>query len=645
MSSQRLLPLFWALMALYLFAPRVADAAKLTTEVAARRVGVGQGFEVKLSATQEDGEASPQNPQLTVRGQAEVRGPSVGTQRKMMMRNFSFNSETSVTATWVVTPTATGKLVIGPGSFQVGGATLRGETIVVEVVAEPQPVGRRDPFGRRGSIFGPDPSDIFGDDPFDLFARRMGQTIPDAPEEYRVAIAPDRTAFLRLLVDKNKVVLGEPVRLTVLAYGSRGGFQEVSPNEPSLPDFLSYSVLESSHDEPTFQTFIEDQQFLVRKLREYILIPLKTGTLRIGGMTAVLQGHRGSYPTQGSPLGLKVTSPDLDLLVVDTPETGKPVGYFPGDVGVYELSAEVTPRSVDQGEYAEVIVQIRGRGQIPTKVIVPESKDLVWEPPTMTRGPEIQDGELRGTRVLKYALEAKGAGVLALGEATLPFYNHVSRSYQTARVDLGTLTVRPKQKAADTGIPRDTKDSTLAPQDPIDRGIPLTPRAAPHKSSARHFPQPPVHVWWAIILTPALVGTGAGARALLRRRARSEKVRDKSQVGQHLAQAKRDLSAANPTSAAKNLERALYEALDRAAGAKTRGFLREHLGAELTRHGIEQSLAEESAQLLIHLEQSRYDQTRLVDSTLVERATSLVTALGKLEKVLAKRRVQERSGS
>src|SRR5690606_4155214 len=102
---------------------------------------------------------------------------SVGSQRRVTMRNFSFDSETSSVATWVVTPTEKGKLVIGPGTFQVGGNILRGETIVVEVVAEPQgnpQMGRRrDPFG--GGIFGPDPSDLFGDDPFDMLSRRLGQ--------------------------------------------------------------------------------------------------------------------------------------------------------------------------------------------------------------------------------------------------------------------------------------------------------------------------------------------------------------------------------------------------------------------------------------------------------------------------------------
>src|SRR5690606_20456022 len=82
-----------------------AWGASLRTEVAARRVGVGQSFEVKLTATYADGEPEPQNPQLTLRGKAQVRGPSVGSQRRVTMRNFSFDSETSSVATWVVTPT------------------------------------------------------------------------------------------------------------------------------------------------------------------------------------------------------------------------------------------------------------------------------------------------------------------------------------------------------------------------------------------------------------------------------------------------------------------------------------------------------------------------------------------------------------
>ncbi len=636
MTGWRHVCVAFALLVL-VFSPESAWAAKLRTEIGARKVGVGQGFEVKVTATQEEGEAVPSAPNLEVRGKAQVRGPSVGTQRTMTMRNFSFDSQSSVVATWVVTPTATGKLVIGPGTFQVGSKTLRGETIVVEVVEEPQQVGGRDPFGRRGSIFGPDPRDVFGDDPFDLFSRRMNSAIPEAPEKYQVKTAPDPIAFLRLLVDKDRVVLGEPVRVTVIAYGSRGGFQEVSPNEPALSDFLSYSVLESSHDEPTYQTDIEGQRFLVKKLREYIVIPLKTGSLTIGGMTAVLQGNR-TYPTRNSPLGMKVQSPDVTVTVTEAPMMGRPKGYFPGDVGSYQLKADVTPRALSQGDYAEVVVQIRGRGQIPTKVLLPEHKDLVWEPPTMDGGPEIQDGELRGTRVLKYALQVRGSGTIDLGRVELPYYDHFKNRYQTAQADLGEVTVDRAVNAPGSTDTDDSADAGDKARDPVDAGVPLKPRAAPFHSSPRRLPEPPALLWWALAVAPAVVGTGAFGASLFRRFARSTKSKEKSQTHVHLKEARRALDEGRESDASRNIERALYEALDRATGERNRGFLREHLAAELARAGLEEDLAERCKQLLVELEQTRYDVDTKVDRAVLDRASALVGEVGRAEKKLKKKR-------
>src|SRR5690606_26405396 len=343
-----------------------------------------------------------------------------------------------------------------------------------------------------GGIFGPDPSDLFGDDPFDMLSRRLGQRgFPEAPPEYQVASAPDSVAFLRLLVNKKSVGHGEPVRLTVLAYGSRGNFREVSPNEPSFPDFLSYSVIETSHDEPTYQTSIAGQDFIVRKLREYILVPLRTGDLAIGGMAAVLQGMRGGYPTQNSPLGMKIQSADLHLNVVDTPAAGRPTGYFPGDVGSYRLSADVSPRTLTEGDFVEVVVQIAGLGQIPTKVLLPESKELTWESPKMTGGPAVRDGELQGTRVLKYALQVKTSGQVQLGEVTLPYFDHKKRAYQVARADLGVVTVDASKVTQANHDPQGSASPNgSVPSEDDGLGVPLRPRAnlRPYENPAPYSP-------------------------------------------------------------------------------------------------------------------------------------------------------------
>src|SRR5690606_28454830 len=132
----------------------------------------------------------------------------------------------------------------------------------------------RDPFGS-------DPFDVFGTSPFggDPFGRGPGRRDPfdrfsslrEVPSEWLVPHAADPVAFLHAVLDKRQVVLGEPVRLTVLAFGSRGEFFEQSQQSPSLSDFISFPVLQDQMDEPLYRTTLDGQQFLVRKIREYIL--------------------------------------------------------------------------------------------------------------------------------------------------------------------------------------------------------------------------------------------------------------------------------------------------------------------------------------------------------------------------------------
>ena len=58
---------------------------------------------------------------------------------------------------------------------------------------------------------------------------------------------------------------------------------------------------------------------------------------------------------------------------------------------------------------------------------------------------------------------------------------------------------------------------------------------------------------------------------------------------------------------------------------------------------MDPALAAESGQLLIYLEQSRYDATKSIDSQLYDRAAQLVRALAKVEKALRKKRNNEGS--
>lgn len=616
-----------------------AFGAELRTEVSARRVGVGQTFEVSVTAIQGTGEPEPASPRLSVRGEAQVRGPSISSQQRIMMRNFNFDTEQSVVARWQVTPTQVGKLVVGPGTFQVGGKALQGETIVVEVVEEAQAQPRRRGFDPR-SLFGQDPFDSFGDDPFadmdDLLKRHRSQfQIPPVPPEYLAPRALDEVAFLHVVLDKQRVVLGEPVRLTVLAYGSRGNFREVSPNEPSLSDFLSYSVIESSHDQPAYGAELDGTRYVVRKLREYVLIPLKTGSLEIGSMTAVLQGNRGAYPSQGSPLGMLVSGPKSQVQVVEPPMKGRPDGYFPGDVGKYELKVDVSPREVTAGEFIQVIVQIQGEGEIPSRVLLPESRDLTWEEPTIKGGPEIRDDILQGTRTLDYAVQVHTPGALDLGEVRLPFYDHERQTYRTARVSLGRVEVSaPKGSTPPGATPPSLDPRPTTGDDGRDStGIPFVPRArAGSYAPGFGLESTPLWPWVAVWGLPGLVLLGLGGHRVGVLFSRRRSSSSKGVSTDELRAAKKCLESQDERGAVRHLERALYDAIERATGRNVKGVLREQVGSELGEAGEDEELSRACQAVLEALDQVRYDTEAASLPALLDETSALCSRLAGLER-------------
>ncbi|GEM_PF-2806557 len=633
----RLLLFCVILFSVFLGVPTEAQGASLKTEVGARKVGVGQTFEVRVTAVREEGEPAPETPRLRVQGEATLRGPSISTQQSVRMLNFSFQRESSIVATWQVTPRKEGKLVVGPGTFQVGSQTLRGEVIVVDVVKNPQNSRRKR-------------SSFFRDDPFEMFQRRRRtiMDLPEAPRRYQVAHAPHGTGFIRAIVDTKNAVLGQPIRLTLVAYGSRGNFREVTPTEPALSNFLSYSVIESSHDTSPMRTTVDGKNFLVRELRQFILIPLTTGELEVGVMTAVFQGNGRSYPPQGSPHGLKVASQPLTITIHQPPQKNRPPGYFPGDVGRYQMQVDLNPRTLQNGQFTEVIVSIKGKGEIPSKVILPESSKFTWEPPSLRGGPEIKDGELQGTRVLKFMLQANREGSYELGKVTLPYYDHRSRRYRVAEASLGKIKVSAASipstptASANDALPQ-KKESDSAELSSM--ALRLKPRQLAQPYQDRTQLPLPAYAWWLALGFPLLLSAFSPLKKLSRSLFSRKNAPSKSLANEALKGAKNALRAENKKDAFRYLERALYEGIDDATGMRSRGSLIAHLAQEAEKAGLNQESAQQAQALLEKIEGARYGAPSLPVEELYQRTKKLLLQLVQAKKRRLKSRLNVTKGA
>lgn len=617
-------------LAAFLLGPTLSVASALASEVrievSSRQVAVGEAFAVEVTAVLDDGD-SAEDPKLPVQGKAQVAGPSLQSMRRMVMHNFNFRTERNLVASYEVTPTEAGRLILGPASFEVGGQRLQTEALTVEVVDAPPPGSRRSrtlrgqgPFG-----FGFDP---FSQDPFDGLRRQSGLSgYPDAPADLSLPSAPNETGFLVARLDKQTAVLGESVVLSIYAYGGRGAFRELSPTEPALADFLSYPSVETSHEQPFFRTEIAGHEFLVVKLRELVLVPLRTGELEIGSMRAILRGR--GYPAKDSPLGSPAVSPMIHLSVREPPVGDRPPGYRLGDVGRFELSAEVTPREVHEQDFVSVKIQLRGRGNLPSTVEMPEVPGVAWGDPTVRGEVNVEGRELVGSRVLEYTAKLTRPGSIDLGSVSLPHFDPEANRYRDASAALGAISVLPN--AASTAP---------APSAPVSKAEPegralllaLGPRSSSSAWRRTRTSPPP---WalasaavapglaWLLALLPgwlAAWGRRLGRRKTKRPRLDFAGLAALEGSGEHAR-------------VAGELERTLYALIEERTGLRARAILKEHVAARLEASGMKADLAREVQTLLVTLDSARFwSSAEAASGSLVEAAKPIVARLVKLER-------------
>lgn len=414
--------------------------ARVETEI----VEVGDAIHYTVDASSDSD--TPNDPRIGTATGFNVTGPA------MSLMIGAVSQKRGISATWRLTATREGTFKIGPSTVRINGERRAAQPVQVKVVAKgkapkrPQRLGAPDPldpFGQMGQLglpfdpFGsggvPDPLQGF----FDDFRHPNGQRATFDP---RLALDAPRspTAFLHAYVDKTNVVVGEQVTLNVLIYmaADEGESSLRDGHEAPAADFVKKPLIDPGKP-AIFQGYalIQGRPWVVKLIRKTALFPIKTGTLDIGKMSLML--------ASGNATGLR-ESEGLKVNVSEPPVKGRPHGYAIGDVGNFSLSADVTPREVENGAALAVTVDLKGTGNLPAQIQPPTSDRTEWLEPTTTEklGPMAGD-RFGGNRSFTYVVRVKKEGPLDLGEIRIPFWNPESKSYGIARAPLGTVTVKP----------------------------------------------------------------------------------------------------------------------------------------------------------------------------------------------------------
>jgi hypothetical protein len=499
----------------------------------------------------------------------------------------------------------------GGGASSPSGRSPRGQ----------QPFDPFDPFGMFGSPgFPPIPGlNAPGDDTNDT------DGLPPVPDEYRIEHALDKLAFLRATVTPSRATLGEQVTLRIYAYGRRGGFRETNTSEPSKPEFLSYSLIDTAQNERLYPLSIDGEVWYAVKIRELALFPIHSGVLSVGPMRMGFDG-RGYASATGQALIRE--SRQLEVTVTEPPIDKRPPGYELGTVGRFTLGANVEPRSVSAGESVSVVVKLEGVGNLPNKLRTPQQNGVEWLEPTIVEQIEPNNGKIQGFRKFSYVVRLDAAGRIELGDMKLPFWDAERRRYDVAQAALGAIDVKPGEHDAGAG--------SAKPDEP--QRTMLEPRAKLGEPAAKalHLADKP---WFWLLLAGGplgvlLVGGGLSVGRRVQQKLTTQRQAAETLASQSLRDAREAASRHDGPGAAGSVERALFLAIDAATGPRARAVLKERLQGELELAGLPSELSLETASLLSACDELRFLAVSEPNAEpLVERASSLLPRLTKLAAV------------
>jgi hypothetical protein len=579
---------------------RAQSAPQLKVQVDEDTVGVGDVLHLELTAQSADGMPSDPTPGATPG--FVLRGQSSSPSQTHMIINGVRSDRYGLTVDWALQAQRTGSFRIGPPTIVLGGSRYSGQPISVRVV----PAGHAP--HRAPSPMQP-PQSPFGFSPFDPwkglfpgFDQPPSQP-PQLPtvRDPSLALAVPRGAyfFLHATVDKTSAVVGEQVTFSLYRYLDRTAgrsveLDEADVHEPAVADFLKRPIMREDQDALLEgEVTIGDHVWQVVREKRWALFPLRSGDLEIGPESVTVVSPRAAAG--------KRASETFRVTVSEPPLAGRPPGYALGDVGRFVLSAQVTPRDIDQGGAVGVHVEISGTGNVPATMATPGRTGVEWLVPEVHEelGP-VANGGFGGKRTFDYVVRVDRSGEVDLGEIAVPFWDPEQKAYTVARATLGVVHARPSARAGGGAPP---------PEEPLP-GLPQ-PRDAVEGSRApkAHLGDSPIF-WlagiasWPLAFGVAVVGRAAGRRARDAWRVR------RTSPGTRLRERVHAATAACGGSDGRTADAAIARALEAAAvahaGVSVRGAVGNEVIERLERAGVRREAAERIADLLRECEAARF---------------------------------------
>ncbi len=366
-----------------------------------------------------------------------VWGPQKGTSTSISIVNGKKTRSSQTTYTYILMPKSTGTFTLPSAGASVKGQKITSGRLRIEVVSN-----GATPSGGQGSS-----------------RSSGGSSQQQSPSRSATGEVSASDLFLRLSLNRNSVVVGEPVTATLKLYQrvSISGFEDVK--FPTFNGFWSQEVFAPTNIE-FHRESIDDKIYDAAVLRRWVLIPQQAGDVAIDPAELVCQV---TVRTQSGPrsvfdsffdddvrtLRKRILSPRQVVHVSALP-AGAPAS-FGGGVGQFTLSTRLGRDSLAAHDAASLLVTVSGKGN----VSLLEAPRLNFPPDfdvydvKVTENTDKSTGRTSGSKTFEYPFIPRSAGEFTIPPVVYSYYDVGSHKYVTLTGE--PLTVKVGRGSAPEG--------------------------------------------------------------------------------------------------------------------------------------------------------------------------------------------------
>ncbi len=388
-----------------LAAVSIMAQVKFETSLSQSKVSLGE--RVKITYNLNSSGKSFRGPQL--RDLQILSGPN----QSQSSQWINGKSTTSISFSYIVVPTKTGKITIPGASIRSGGKNLTSNAVVLQVI--------------KGSN---SRTQSNGNNRTKQDQKQPGNEVND-------------NLFIKLYIDKKDVFIGEQITATYQIYTRVNIVNNGINKLPAYNGFFAEEV-ELKDNGQLQRTNVNGVPFNMATIKRSILIPQRAGKLEIDPLIldvvvrvkdnkqtrSVFDQFFGSY----KDVKYKIASNKAIISVSSLPTKGKPASYV-GAVGSFKQKVTIDKDSVQTNDAINLKILFKGNGNIK---LIQEPKiqfppDFEVYDPKVNQNISTSGSTVSGTKSYEYLVIPRHSGTFKIPSIEFSFFNPQTKKYETQK--------------------------------------------------------------------------------------------------------------------------------------------------------------------------------------------------------------------